>query len=502
MLHLYLEQPKPKSNHQAVKTYNTQLHDPFLRVRCFKWLMLGATVATLTSCGAKQSSFAEKPNVIYILVDDLGYGNLSCYGQTQFETPHIDAMASRGMTFTQNYSGSTVSAPSRCALMTGKHTGNSYIRGNRNAKADNGKVYDQAIPSEEFTVAELFKSQGYATACIGKWGLGGPNTQGDPTNQGFDYFYGYLGQKFAHKYYPPFLHENSEEVPLDGSEYSHELIEGKAIDFIRGNIDNPFFLYLAYTIPHAELLAPREYMEEFRGLYEEENPYVHTNKYTEYCSQAEPRTAFAAMVKRLDDSIGLLFEELEAQGIADNTLVIFTSDNGPHKEGGADIEFFQSAGIYRGAKRALYEGGIRVPMIATYPGVIQSGSTCSEPIAFWDVMPTMAQLIGAQIPEEISVDGLSFLPLLEGCEMPEKHDYLYWEFHEQGGRQAVLQGDWKLIKQLVNTPAQSYYELFNLAEDPSETTNLVEENGEMVECLKVLMSEASNPNKLWKFKTE
>ncbi|MFR9649586.1 MAG: arylsulfatase [Rikenellaceae bacterium] len=459
-----------------------------------KYCSFGAVA--LTAVGCSQSAESVKPNVIYVLVDDLGYGDLSCYGQSNFQTPNIDAMASRGMRFTQNYSGSTVSAPSRCALMTGKHTGNTYIRGNRSEKGSDGRVYDTPIPLEEFTMAELFKSEGYATGCIGKWGLGGVGSIGHPNNQGFDYFYGCLGQAFAHNYYPEYLHENSEEVALDG-QYSHEAMEGKVTEFISENRDNPFFLYLTYTIPHAELLLPEEDLAKFRGKFPEDKPFVKVRG--NYSSQAEPHAAFAAMVTRLDESIGLLFEQLDELGLTDNTLVIFTSDNGPHMEGGADPEFFKSSGIYRGFKRALYEGGIRVPMIAHYPGVIAPGSQCDEPIAFWDVMPTMAEIISAEIPQDITVDGLSFLPLFSGEEMEQKHDYFYWEFMEQGGRQAVLRGDWKLIKHEVRTTEKSYYELFNIATDPSETTNVVEANPQIFEQLKSLMENTRVDSKYWKF---
>ncbi len=461
----------------------------------FSFLAIGSlAITSLVGCSGVAAS-EKSPNVIYILADDLGYGDLSCYGQTHFQTPNIDAMASRGVRFTRNYSGSTVSAPSRCALMTGKHTGHSYIRGNRDSKGTDGKGYDTPIPSEEFTLAEMFKAEGYVTACIGKWGLGGIGTEGHPNNQGFDYFFGYLGQRHAHSYYPAFLHENSQEVELNG-DYSHDMMEGKALEFIGANADNPFFLYLSFTIPHAELLIGEERLSEFRGSFTEDKPFI--KERGNYSTQMEPHAAFAAMVKRLDDSVGLLFSELERLGLADNTLVIFTSDNGAHAEGGADPEFFNSTGGYRGIKRALYEGGIRVPMIACYPSVIDQGVVCDETIAFWDVMPTFAELIGADISAQDALDGLSFLPLLKGEEMEQKHDYFYWEFTEQGGRQAVMRGDWKLIKQQSRDASKSYYELFDLSSDPTESINLVEEYPALVLELKELMEQAHTPSKYWK----
>ncbi|MFI3321143.1 MAG: arylsulfatase [Rikenellaceae bacterium] len=462
-------------------------------------LSLSAIAAVTTSCssnGEKSTDRDKTPNVIYILADDLGYGDLSCNGQQYFSTPNIDAMAKEGMNFTQNYAGSAVSAPSRCTIMTGKHTGESYIRGNQSLvktplNAD-GNNYGTPLADEEITVAEIFKQANYSTACIGKWGLGGPNSEGAPTAQGFDYFYGYLSQGDAHKHFPPYLHENNTLVELDGNQYSHELFEQKALDYIRENKDRPFFIYLAFTLVHAELLMPEDDMINQRGKFDEPNPYEQGK--THYGSQPTPRAAFAAMAERLDLSVGRVNSLLKELGIDENTLVIFTSDNGPHIEGGADPEFFDSNNIYRGIKRDLYEGGIRVPMIASWKGKIPAGVVNNSPIAFWDVLPTLADLIGQKAPE--SCNGISMVPSLMGETAP-KHDYLYWELNLQGGKQAIREGDWKLLKLNTKLEGKTYYELYNIALDPSEENNVIEQNGEIAEKLKELMAKARTETPLY-----
>ncbi len=453
-------------------------------------LLLVSTSATAISCVSSEA--AKAPNVIYILADDLGYADLSCYGQTNFATPNIDAMAKGGMRFTQFYAGCTVSAPSRCALLTGKHTGHTFVRGNKDSKCSDGRKYDYPIPSEEYTLGEMFKSQGYTTACVGKWGLGGIGTTGHPNNQGFDYFYGYLGQRFAHKYYPQFLHENSELIELNGESYSHDLIEDKAVEFIKENKDNPFFLYLTFTIPHAELAIPDEYSNEYEGKFEECEPFMGKSSYG---PQEEPHKVFASMVTRLDQSVGTILALLEELGIEENTMVVFTSDNGAHAEGGADPEFFNSTGIYRGIKRDLYEGGIRIPMIISYPEVVEAGSESDFMGAFWDFMPTFAELIGVERPE--GSDGVSIVPTLKGKTQKEQHEYLYWEFDVQGGRQALRMGDWKLIRHQWKKRDKSYYELFNVIEDPSEKSNVVEENPQLVEQMKTIMDSARVPSEIY-----
>ncbi len=451
--------------------------------------LLSPTIATLAvlPITALAASKTSTPNVIYILVDDLGYGDLSCYGQTMLTTPCIDALAQGGMRFTQFYAGCTVSAPSRCSLMTGKHTGHTHVRGNRSVKGTDGLVYDTPIPAKEFTLGELFKSKGYATAAVGKWGLGGIGSAGHPNKQGFDYYYGCLGQAHAHRYFPTHLHENSTLVQLDQKEYSHDLIEGKAIDFIRKNKENPFFLYLAFTLPHAELNLPKEYTTQFEGKFTEPEPFPGKNN---YCAQAEPCKVFASMVTRMDASVGTIMSLLEELGIAENTMVVFSSDNGPHAEGGANPAYFKSSGIYRGIKRDLWEGGIRVPMIVNYPKVVKKGQESDHMGGFWDFMATFGELIEAEVPADS--DGVSIMPTLMGKKQKEQHEYLYWEFHERNGRQALRMGDWKLIRQNWKQADKTYYELFNIANDPSEMNNLAEANTERVEQMKALMDSAHN----------
>lgn len=454
----------------------------------FSALCVGC-LAPLSSAEAAKGD--RRPNVIFILADDLGYADLGCYGQELFQTPNIDKMAALGVQFTQCYAGTTVSAPSRTSLVTGKHTGNTYIRGNKSVKNPDGKIYDTTLLSEEYTLGEMFKDQGYKTACIGKWGMGGPNTEGSPNAQGFDYYYGYLGQGYAHSYFPKFLHENNTEVELDGTQYSHDLVEDKAIEYITENRNEPFFIYLTFTLPHAELLLPEEYMAKYNEAFPE-TPFIRTKG--SYSTQMTPHAAFAAMVERLDLSVGRINELLKDLGIAEDTIVIFSSDNGAHREGGADPEFFNSTGVYRGIKRDLYEGGIRVPFIAACPTKIPAGQVTDIPIAFWDMMPTFADLIGAK-PQKQS-DGISVLPLFYGEKAP-KRDYLYWEFHEQGGKQAVRKGDWKLIRLQASNAEKSYYELYNIVEDPSEANNVAEANPKMVAKLAKLIDEAHSPSEMF-----
>lgn len=455
-------------------------------------LPLVACCATLSASAKGQKAKDNLPNVVFILVDDLGYGDLGCYGQDKFRTPNIDAMAERGMQFTQAYAGCTVSAPSRTSLMTGKDMGNVYIRNNSRAEDSDGRVYDRALKGEEFTIAELFKQRDYATACVGKWGMGGPNTEGAPTAQGFDYFFGYLGQETAHNYFPDYLHENNELVMLNGKSYSHELMEQKALSFIEENKENPFFLYLTFTIPHAELRLPESEMK-YVGDFEE-TPFEGTRT---YAPQTHPRAAFASMIERLDLSVGRVNDLLAKLNIADNTLVIFSSDNGAHREGGADPDFFNSTGPLRGIKRDLYEGGIRVPMLATWGDKIPRGVKNDAPIAFWDMLPTFAELIDVEAPE--GINGISMLKSLRGKKAPV-HDYLYWAFYGTPRIEALRDGDWKLLKFTeMKAPRDSYFELYNIAEDISEQNNVAEKNPEIVERLKAKMDGASVESEIFKF---
>lgn len=458
-------------------------------------LMLPIAVLPTIATYAQQSTQREKqPNIIYIMADDLGIGDLSCYGQKKFQTPSIDQLAANGVRFAQHYSGSTVSAPSRCSLMTGKHTGHSYIRGNKGVTYKN-ESYDYPLADTETTVAEILKRYNYTTACIGKWGLGAPESEGHPNKQGFDYFFGYLGQANAHFYYPGFLWENNKKIELNKEVYSPHMLLEKTLAFIDKNKDKPFFLYLTPTIPHAELIVPEEEIEPFRGKFLE-TPYVGNH----YGSQPQPRAAFAAMVTRMDKDIAAIVDVLKANNLYDNTIIVFTSDNGTHLEGGHDPEYFDSNGPFRGYKRDMYEGGIRTPFIVQWPAAIQSGKVSYHVSAFWDFLPTVCDLLGEPTP--VDVDGISYLPELTGKGEQLRHGYLYWEFHEQGGKQAVLKDNWKLIRLFVNEPDKTKLELYNLTSDPGELLDVAAQYPEKIRKLQYLMDEAHVPSTLFSFKME
>jgi len=448
---------------------------------------------------AWQCGKSKQPNIIYILADDLGYGDLGCYGQKNIKTPNLDQLAAEGMRFTDHYAGSTVCAPSRCCLMTGLHTGHARIRGNGNVP----------LKPNDVTVADLLQSVGYSTGLVGKWGLGEAGSTGIPNEQGFDFFYGYLNQVRAHNYYPTFLWRNQEKVELDNKvvyaeegyakglgtaatkreQYSHDLFTREAFDFVERHKDDPFFLYLAYTIPHANNeshLVDRHGMEvPDYGIYKDKD-------------WPEPQKGHAAMITRMDRDIGQLVEKLKQRGLDENTVIMFSSDNGPHAEGGFDPAFNDSNGPLRGIKRDLYEGGIRVPMIAWWPGRIKAGSTTDLPSAFWDVLPTCAQLGGAPIPND--TDGISFLPTLLGnTDDQKKHEFLYWEFHWwKPTRQAVRMGRWKGFR---NTPTAEI-ELFDLKTDISEENNIADHHPEIVEQIAEIMRTAHEESENWPFKKE
>jgi len=461
----------------------------------------------LTACNSSSDKKNEpngKPNIVYILADDLGYGDLSCYGQEHFSTPNIDKLAAEGMLFTQHYAGTTVCAPSRSSLMTGQHTGHTFIRGNKEWKPEG----QYPLEAEAVTVAEMLKDAGYVTGAFGKWGLGYPGSEGDPNMQGFDEFFGYNCQRMAHNYYPGHLWHNQEKIELEGNSghrfetYAPDLIHAEALQFIGNNNERPFFLYYPTTIPHAELLLPEENLAEFRGKYLPEKAYKGAEpddknfRTGAYGTQPEAHAAFAAMVSYLDKQVGELVEKLKEEGIYDNTLIMFSSDNGPHLEGGADPDYFDSNGPFRGYKRDLYEGGIREPMIAVWNGKINAASTSKHISAFWDVLPTIAEISGATVPENI--DGISFLPTLLGNKQPQ-HNYLYWEFHERGGRKAIRRGDWKLVNYQVNDPEKTSVELYNLNTDPGEENNVAETHPEIVVELQELMEKARTKSEVFRF---
>lgn len=432
---------------------------------------------------------AHQPNIIFIMADDLGYGDLGCYGQKRIQTPNLDQMAKEGMKFTQFYAGSTVCAPSRCVLMTGYHTGHCFIRGN-------GK--DNLRP-KDITVADVLKKAKYTNGLVGKWGLGHEGSKGVPTKQGFDYFYGYLDQHHAHNYYPSFLLRNEERVKLrnivpgEGTwgqgvatkkvDYSHDLMAAEATKFINDNKDKRFFLYLALTIPHANNEARKKGMEvPDLGIYKEKD-------------WPEAQKGHAAMITRMDSDIGKLFAQLKELGIDDNTVVFFTSDNGPHREGGNDPDFNDSNGPLRGTKRNLTEGGIRVPMIVRWPKHIKAGSQSDFIGCFQDVMPTLADLAGVSQHVPKDIDGISFAPALLGAKDQKAHDSLYWAFYERGGATALRMGPWKVVQQPINTTPR----LYNLAKDINESNNLAKQYPDRLNKMVQLMKAEYTPSDRWKF---
>jgi len=451
--------------------------------------------ASVVNIFSHEATEKKSPNVIYIMADDLGIGDLGCYGQQFIKTPGIDKLAANGVRFAQHYAGCTVSAPSRCSLITGKHTGHAFIRGNKGVVNDEGDRFDYPLANDEITVGEIMKNKNYTTACIGKWGLGGPNTEGHPNNQGFDYFFGYLGQANAHRYYPQFLFENNTKINLDKKVYSHDLIMEKALHFIDENADKPFFLYLTPTIPHADLIVPNNELFDYDGMFLEK-PFPGGG----YTAQPKPKATFAAMVSRLDRDVQRVMDLLEEKGIMENTIVIFTSDNGTHREGGHDPFEFNSNGSFRGNKRDMYDGGIRTPFIVHWPDKIKKGTVSYHVSAFWDFLPTLCELTSQQVP--IGIDGISYLSELTKEREQFRHEFLYWEFHEQGGKQAVLKDNWKLIKLQVDKPEKTKYELYNLTNDPSEQLDAALQFPEKVKELDLLIQAAHIPSVLYPFEYE
>ncbi|MFC1634735.1 arylsulfatase [Planctomycetota bacterium] len=467
---------------------------------------IGLTAATLgvlpvadcVSRTGKSRHDRQKPNIIYILADDLGYGDLGCFGQERIKTPNLDRMAAEGMRLTQHYAGSTVCAPSRCCLMTGKHTGHCTVRGN----------VDVLIKPGEVTVAKILKQAGYSTACIGKWGIGHPPPPEDPHNNGFDFFFGYLSMWHAHNFYPDFLWKNGKKVSLknvvrhpekhykenqenlvglasEKVDYSHDLFSDAALEFIEQQ-NEPFFLYLPYTIPHANNEA-----NQF-GEHGMEVPDYGMYKDKDW---PEPEKGKAAMISRLDRDIGRIFAKLKALGIDEHTLVIFSSDNGPHKEGGVKPDFFDSNGPLKGIKRDLYEGGIRVPTIARWPGRIQAGSRSEHISAFWDILPTFAELAGAPVPK--GIDGISMVPALTG-KSQKQHEFLYWEFHEGSSKQAVRIGDWKAVRLTPSRPI----ELYNLKSDIGERNDITDKHPDIVARAREIFDKVRTDADIWPLKNK
>jgi len=432
------------------------------------------TIATASLLAPRKSRAARRPpNILLILADDLGYGDLGCYGQKRIRTPFLDQMAAEGVRFTQAYAGSTICAPSRCSLETGLHTGHTVIRGN-------GEQF-QPLRPQEVTVAKLLKRAGYRTGLIGKWSLGGLGTTGYPLRQGYDEWFGYFSQTHAHNYYPEMLLENDHEFLVRGNfgasktEYSHDLFTQRALEFLDRRDERPFFLLLAYTIPHANNELGRD---TGNGMEVPDfGPYATTD-------WPEPEKGFAAMITRLDADVGKILDYLKTSGKAENTLVLFTSDNGPHQEGGHSAEFFDSNGSLRGFKRDLYEGGIRVPAIAWWPGQIRAGRISHHPWAFWDFLPTCCELAGIPVPT--GIDGISIVPELLERHQP-RHEYLYWEVAlSKRVLRAIRWGSWKAIQQV----GSDRLELYNLETSPAEDRDVAGEHPDIASLLRRMMDAA------------
>lgn len=427
----------------------------------------------------------RRPNIIFILADDLGYGDLGSYGQKKIKTPNLDRMAQAGIRFTSFYAGSPVCAPSRASLMTGLHQGHAFVRGNTTLKPVPGQSGQAAtrlpLRLQDVTVAEVLKAGGYTTAIIGKWGLGEPDTTGIPNRKGFDYFFGYLNQNHAHNYYPDYLWRNQERVTIPKGTYSHDLFTSEALEFIRRERGHPFFLYLAYTVPHANNELGRT---SGNGMeVPADAPYSNE-------SWPPQEKNYAAMVTRLDADVGKIMARLKELGLDNDTIVFFNSDNGPQApdEGGFDPNYFASHGVFRGIKRDLYEGGIRVPMIAVWPGRIKAGQVSHQVWAGWDVMPTLVELAGAKPP---AVDGISMLPALFG-QKPREHDYLYWEFHEGEFAQAVRSGKWKAVRK-----SSKPIELYDLEIDAGETSDVAVKHPEIIRRIEEIMKSAHTESEFW-----
>ena len=480
-----------------------------------------------------------KPNIIYILADDLGYGELGVYGQQKIQTPHIDALAKSGMLFTQHYSGAPVCAPARYMLMTGKHAGHARIRGN-DEWASRGDVWDfekaindpnlegqRPIQNSTVTLGEVMQQAGYKTAIVGKWGLGAPLTQGIPTKNGFDFFYGYNCQRQAHQLYPRHLWKNEEKDWLDNEivsprkdnrlddgtdplvrdsykkwqqkEYAPAKMQTEVLNFIEEKKNQSFFLYYASPLPHLPLQVPYEYVDRYVQIFGDEEPYDGTDG---YFPNRYPKAAYAGMISYLDDQVGEIVAKLKELNLYEKTLIIFSSDNGPSYLGGIDAEYFNSAGPfsneYGRTKGFTYEGGIRVPMIASWPGFIKPGSTTDHVSAFWDVMPTLAEIAETDVPN--GIDGVSFSPSLLGEDDEQiEHEFLYWEFPSYKGQQAVRMGKWKAIRANI-FEGNMKLELYDLETDPTETNDIAGQHPDIVDKIEAIMKQEHTPAEIERFK--
>ncbi len=453
-----------------------------------------------------QQTRERLPNIIYIYADDLGYGELGSYGQKKIKTPNLDRMAREGMKFTQHYAPAPVCAPSRCMLMTGKHGGHAYIRGNYELGGfeDSTEGGQMPLPEGVYTLPRMLKNAGYTTALTGKWGLGMNTNSGSPLKQGFDYYYGYLDQKQSHNYYPTHLWENDKSIALNnpvitihksidsatatdkdfnyfkGTDYAPGKITDKAIQFIDRNKDKPFFLYMPYTLPHLSLQVPDEYVQKYIGEFDEKPYYGQKG----YASTKYPLSTYAAMITYLDDQVGIVMEKIKQLGLDKNTIIMFSSDNGATFSGGVDVNFFNSEDGLRGLKMDLYEGGIRMPFIARWPGKIAAGKTSDLISVQYDVMAALAELTNQKLT---NTDGISFLPELMGNKAKQKkHAFLYFEYPEKGGQVAIRMGDWKGVRTNVRKQPNAAWQLFNLKTDRNETVDVAVQHPELIKQLNAI----------------
>ncbi|MFC3879864.1 arylsulfatase [Algoriphagus namhaensis] len=491
------------------------------------------------ACSQKESVSEQEnrlPNIVFVLADDLGYGEVGYQGQSKIKTPNIDALAATGMIFTDHYTAAPVCAPARCMLLTGKHGGHAYIRGNDEWR-ERGEVWDYAkaavdpnlegqrpLPADTQTLAKLLQGAGYKTAIIGKWGLGAPLSEGIPTNLGFDYFYGYNCQRQAHNLYPPHLWENETKISLNNEivvprtlldsladpnspesyaryqqeDYAPDLMHEKALSFVEANQDKPFFLYYASPLPHLPLQIPDEAREAYMAEFGEEMPY---DGQRGYFPNQYPRATYAAMITKLDQQIGELRDKLDELGLLENTLIVVTSDNGPTYTGGVDFDYFESSAPftngYGRSKGFVYEGGVRVPMLVNWKGKIEAGTKSDHVSIFYDWLPTLCELVGIDIPSD--TDGESFLATMLGKKQKDR-EYIFWEYPEYGGQQAVRMGKWKGIRQNIIKEGSLEIELYDLESDPMEQVNIAQQYPEVVNRIELIMEEEHTSSVLDRFK--
>lgn len=489
--------------------------------KCFLSTLLFTACATALFAQHSPFGSSKKPNIIYIYADDLGYAEIGPYGQDKIKTPNLDKMAKEGMRFTDHYTSTPVCAPARCMLLTGKHGGHSYIRGNYEMGGfpDSLEGGQMPLPEGTYTVAKMLKKAGYVTALTGKWGLGMHNTTGSPLKQGFDYYFGYLDQKQAHNFYPTHLWENDRQFKLDnpvifvhqtvdstkatnedfeyfkGKDYAPERMTQRALQFIKKNKDQPFFLYMPYTIPHVSLQAPEKFVDQYKNEFNDK-PYYGQNG---YASTRYPRATYAAMISFLDEQIGMVMKQIKELGLDENTIIMFSSDNGTTFNGGVDYRFFKSVGALRGLKMDVFEGGIREPFLVRWPTKIKANSVSSHISAQYDLMATLAELTGQDAG---NTDGISFLSTLIGKEnQQQKHQYLYFEYPEKGGQLAIRLGDWKGVKLNVREGTGSKWMLFDLKKDRNETTDLASQYPKIIEQLDLIVKKEHQPAHIleWEF---